>query len=112
MRVIYLSMLLLLGGCAIGTKFTWDQVRQVKAGMTMPEVEKIMGPPYQITSGPGVEPELGQVKPNQTVATWTFVQGFGTSQSVHLIFGPDGRLISAPGDAVPHGAASAGGSPS
>lgn len=44
---------LLLSACA-GTPFKWDAARQVKNGMTMQEVKRIMGEPYQVSSRDGV----------------------------------------------------------
>lgn len=88
---------LALAGCfSVGSKWTADQVRQLKPGMTMDDVLTIMGKPYQVTAGiPSVGPD-GQPNGSKTIATWVHVDGLAGSQQLILTFGTDGRLESVP----------------
>jgi len=84
------ASLLLLAGCwTYGTKFTQDQVRQLKPGMTVDEVEAIMGPPNSMMAG------------TVTRATWVYATALGAVNSLNLVFGADGRLTAVPGSATP-----------
>lgn len=91
-----LLALLLVAGCGFGTKFSYDQVRQLKPGMNADEVTAIMGgPPMSMFSQPTME--------GAPVETWTYsYAGFmaiGGIRSVTLTF-EDGKLVRLPG-AIP-----------
>ena len=48
-KIIIAALCLCLGGC-YGTRFSYDEARQVQVGMTDEQVIDIMGNPYQIRS--------------------------------------------------------------
>lgn len=73
-----------LAGCA-GTKFDFDQARQVKVGMTKQEVETLMGRPYMVTT-----------KGEQELWTWSYANGMtGTSRAVTFTF-KDDKVVGVP----------------
>jgi hypothetical protein len=68
-----------------GRKFSWDQVKQLEAGMTREEVVRIMGKPTSIATVGGID-----------VFTWVWVKGvLGGRQWVRLQF-RDGKLAAVP----------------
>jgi hypothetical protein len=68
-----------VAGCA-GTPFTWENVAQVKPGMTEAEVVAILGPPYSRT-------QAGSV----SILTWSFASGFGGARAASFRL-RDGRV--------------------
>lgn len=46
-RVVAVALAVGLAGCA-GTAFKWSQLAEVRVGMSMSEVQRIMGPPNLI----------------------------------------------------------------
>lgn len=77
-------LIALLMGCA-GTRFSFENARQLSAGMTEAEVVKTMGRPYRTTV-------RGDIK----IMTWVFVNGItGANRSMALPF-KDGKLTETP----------------
>jgi hypothetical protein len=74
-KYLLLVLSIVLSAGCVGSNFTWDQVRQVKNGMTEPEVRHIMGPP-QILS----------VETNQIRLVYAESSPFGDTRMVTLIF--------------------------
>jgi len=81
--LVSLAAVLLLCGCA-GTYFTFDKAREVKAGMTEDELQKIMGRPYMVSS-------VG----SREIWVYTFATGFGSARSVSYVL-TDGKVIETP----------------
>lgn len=73
-----------LAGCATAGsgKFSWDNARQVKAGMSQQEVVALMGPPY-LTQG------IGQ---NGVKLVWVHVNLFAGTESAAMTF-KDGKAV-------------------
>lgn len=72
-----------LSACA-GTAFNWDSARQIKAGMTEPEVEAIMGAPYLVRSQNG-----------GVTWVWSYADAFAGAKSVSIVF-VDGKVAEPP----------------
>jgi len=73
----------LLCGCA-GTRFSFDQARQIKVGMTTNQVEQIMGNPYTVATSQ-----------NTTIWCYSYATGLGNSKSVSFII-VDGKVSQVP----------------
>ncbi|MES2116822.1 MAG: hypothetical protein V4578_16795 [Pseudomonadota bacterium] len=72
MKKILVTMLTLaiISGCA-GTRFSWDQARMVKVGMTEAELTSLMGRPYMVSTKGDVQ-----------LWIWSEASAFGGSRSV------------------------------
>lgn len=68
---------LMFVGCA-GTRFTWDQARQLKTGMTKPQVLAVMGEPYLKTYSAGNEKWI-----------WSHSDFLGDTKAVSILFADD-----------------------
>lgn len=80
--VIYLAATMV--GCA-GTRFSFEDARRVKVGMTETEVVDIMGRPYSVNSRGDVQ-----------VWIWSFANGIsGGHRTVSFVF-KDGRVATVP----------------
>lgn len=75
-------------GClstSAGTYFRWDDVRRLRLGMTIEEVEAIVGSPYTVVgTGPGQQRWI-----------WSYGKASGESGSFTMSL-RDGRVISLP----------------
>lgn len=49
-KIMLLTAVLIVTGCAGSGKINWDEASQLKPGMTEQEVTSIMGKPYSIAS--------------------------------------------------------------
>lgn len=74
---------LLVSACA-GTPFSFDQAREVKVGMTEPQVEQLMGKPYLVTT-----------RGNQEIWVYSFANAFGGAKEVSYVF-VDGKVTQVP----------------
>lgn len=88
-KIVFASVLAFaMSGCASvvgsGTPIDWEKARQVKGGMTGPEVSALMGKPYAVTAKPdGTE-----------VWVWSYASALtGMTQSAALPFGKDGKAM-------------------
>lgn len=69
------SIAALMYGCA-GSKFSFDEARRVKIGMTTSDVQSIMGRPYRVTARDGKE-----------IWIWSYANGLtGAHQSISFVF--------------------------
>jgi len=87
--VVFALALVIAAGCATGGRyFNWQQVQQLRPGMTERQVISIMGSPYSTA-----------VRDDEDIFTWVWVVvgpvGVDTSRSVALKF-RDGRLEAVP----------------
>lgn len=74
----------LVAGCA-GTRFSFEDARQVTVGMTEAEVVERLGKPYMVTS-----------RGDSQIWVWSQANGFtGSSQAVTFIF-RDGKVVTVP----------------
>jgi outer membrane protein assembly factor BamE (lipoprotein component of BamABCDE complex) len=81
-RIAVLLGAAMLAGCAAGTPFKWETVRQLKAGMTQDEVAAAMGRPYSATT-----------RGDETIWTWSYANGMtGSNRAASLVF-VGGRLV-------------------
>lgn len=83
--IIFILLISLLGGCAAGTYFTWEDARKIEPGMTTAEVTKLVGPPYSVTATPNGE----------LFYVWVYVQPFGGTKTLRVDF-KDNKAIMAP----------------
>lgn len=74
---------LLITGCA-GTRFTWDQARSIRSGMTEAEITTLMGPPNAVRSSAG-----------QQVWVWVWVDAFIGTRTVSVVM-KDGLVAEKP----------------
>jgi PBP1b-binding outer membrane lipoprotein LpoB len=72
--ILLVFSIVLIAGC-VGSSFTWDQVRQVKNGMTEPEVRHIMG-----------DPQIMSVETNQIKLVYAKSSAFGDTRIVTFMF--------------------------
>lgn len=82
-KLFAVVVLAVLMGCA-GTPIKWNKARQVKLGMTEPEVTALMGKPYMVSSREGGQRWI-----------WTFATGFGGVESMTVDF-KEGKVVSVP----------------
>lgn len=75
----------MLGGCAAGTDFTWENARKIRPGMTAEEVHSLMGRPYMVRT-------VG----DRTIWTWSHATSFGGAKALAVSFDKDGKIIEAP----------------
>jgi outer membrane protein assembly factor BamE (lipoprotein component of BamABCDE complex) len=81
-----LAALVLLAGCATaGREVNWNRARQVKVGMSEPEVTALMGAPYMVSSRDGGQRWI-----------WTYVNGFTGASSTMTVDWKDGKVVSVP----------------
>lgn len=50
LALIFAALVLLAGCATAGRQVNWDKARQVKVGMSEPEVTALMGSPYMVSS--------------------------------------------------------------
>lgn len=81
LAIIFLTIY--LAACA-GTPFEWDQARQIKAGMTIKEVTKLIGTPTNVKS-----------QDDGLRYVWTYVNSFSGIRTLVVDF-KDGKVIKAP----------------
>lgn len=72
--ILALAACLTLTACAYGTKFTYDDARQVQAGMTEQQVTELLGRPSAVMSQGGKQ-----------VWMWSYIRSFGSSQVTTVV---------------------------
>jgi outer membrane protein assembly factor BamE (lipoprotein component of BamABCDE complex) len=84
--VLILAAVVLLVGCATaGREVNWDRARQVKVGMSEPEVTALMGSPYMVSSRDSGQRWI-----------WTYVNGWTGAVSTMTVDWKDGKVVSVP----------------
>ncbi len=85
MRLLLLAVVFaVLAGCA-GSRFTFDNARQVKPGMSESDVTQLLGPPYSVTS-----------RGDTQIWVWSYANGLtGAHQSVAFPM-QGGKVVSVP----------------
>jgi outer membrane protein assembly factor BamE (lipoprotein component of BamABCDE complex) len=86
MKKLFLLLLaaIIFSGCA-GTRFSWDDARKIKAGMTTNEVTQLIGFPNDIAS-----------TGDMVRYTWVFVNGITFSNRTLSIAFKDGKVAETP----------------
>lgn len=82
-RLVALCMVLLLSACA-GTRFTWDQARQIRVGMTEKEVTELMGDANNVVA-----------QGSRQKWVWVWVNLYSSTRTVTTIF-ENGKVVEVP----------------
>lgn len=82
-RLIALLMAATVADCA-GTRFSFDEARQIKVGMTEAEVTERLGRPYSVAT-----------RGDTQVWVWSYSSTFGDTRAISFIF-KDGKVQAVP----------------
>jgi outer membrane protein assembly factor BamE (lipoprotein component of BamABCDE complex) len=83
--LMFAAMVFLTGCATAGRAANWDKARQVKVGMSEPEVTALMGSPYMVSSRDSGQRWI-----------WTYVNGFTGAVSTMTVDWKDGKVVSVP----------------
>lgn len=79
----HLAILVGLSACA-GTRFSFEEARQIKVGMSEAEVTDRLGRPYSVTT-----------RGDTQVWVWSYASSFGGARAVAFVF-KDGKVSAVP----------------